>query len=432
MDSHSPIDLTTNAGASNGTPSGAFPSLSSNPLIPPPATIPTQTLTVCHPVWQLGCGGLEHQLLQVLPRLPESLFRHVLVVRGPEDDAALARISPGPNVEIVRHPSNGADRLYSIQLASLLREHHVNILHVRGFSMLLDAMMAVRLSRDVKLAFSFHGFERPDRSFGSMRRRAYRAAVLRCDACWAVSRTAADEIARVLEVPPERFEVIANGVDTLRFAPATDKRGIREFLGLPTDRLIVLSVGSLKPIKGHDLLLEAIERLDGPIAEAVFVFVGSDHQDGRLQRWAAENLPDVDVRFVGEQADILPWYQAADIMVLPSRSEGMSNALLEAMSTGLPVIATAVGGNVDVLAQGRTGLLVRPDKPNELRSAIEMLSIGESYRRQLAEEGRRHVQQHYTIHRTVENYTRLYQSLAADRPARLSPGMLAAIRSTDS
>ncbi len=417
--------------ADDPTPAGAEPFLSQQRQIPADLPIVTQALTVCHPVWRLGCGGLENQMTQVIPRLPQSVFRHVYVVRGADVDD-LARFDPGPNADVVHHPANGPDRLYSIQLASVLREHSVDILHVRGFSMLIDAMMAVRLSRNVKLAFSFHGFEKPDRNFGAMRRRAYRAAVLRCDACWAVSRTAADEIARVLDVEPERFEVISNGVDTLRFAPAEDRQAIRELLGLPLDRQVVLCVGNLKPIKGQDVLLEAIERLDGPVAEAVFVFIGADHEDGRLQRWAAEAMPDVDVRFVGAQADVLPWYQAADLLVLPSRYEGMSNVLLEAMSVGLPVIATAVGGNIDVLDQGRTGLLVRPENPDELRSAIEMLSIGESYRRQLAEEGRRHVQEHCAIHRTVENYTRLYKSLAANSPARLSPKILEEIRSTDS
>ena len=370
-------------------------------------------ITICHPVWQLGCGGLEHQLLQVIDRLPSDRFRHVLVVRGWDKTSAAIVDSLPPNVIVERQSSRGRERFWALELAYILRQHRAQAVHVRGLSMLLDSLLAARLCVGVKVAFSFHGFENTRRQFGLLRRRLYRAAIGRCDDCWAVSRSAAEAIAAEMGLSVSRVGVLINGVDTQRYRPADDRAGIRRRLGLPGDGLIVLSVGNLKPVKGHDVLLHAIRNLGWDVDRAVFVLVGGDYLNGDLQRWAARRATGRDIRFVGERADALPWYQAADIFVLPSRWEGLSNALLEAMSCGLPVIATAVGGNGDVIEHGRTGLLVRPDEPGELCEAMRRLMGEPRLRIMLADAGRREVQTRFSIERTVAEYARRYQDLAA-------------------
>ena len=358
---------------------------------------------------------MERQLLQVIDGLPADRFRHVLVVRGWDATCEAAAGSVGPNVVLVREPSCGRERFWAIELASIVRQYAVDILHVRGLSMLIDSLLAARLCRGVKVAFSFHGFEQSGVRFGALRRRLYRAAVNRCDDCWAVSRSAAEAITTELRVPPSRFGVVANGVDTQRYTPAVERTEIRGRFDLPGDRLVVLAVGNLKPVKGHNILLQAARDL-GPDADgAVLVLVGGDYFNGELQSWARRHAADCDIRFVGEQADTLSWYQAADVFVLPSLWEGMSNALLEAMACGLPVIATAVGGNSDVIVHGRTGLLVPPGEPNELSAALRRMMSDESLRAVLAEAGRREVCSNFSAGRAVAEYARRYEALAAQR-----------------
>lgn len=368
-------------------------------------------VTVCHPVWELASGGLERQLVQVVNRLPRDKFEHILLIRGCGEGLGIHGDLAGSNVRLVRQPSRGRDRLWWRSLASVLRQYSADVLHVRGLSMLLDGVLAARLCGDVRVAFSFHGFEHGARRLGRLRRRLYREAALRCDRRWAVSRCAAEAIAEELRLPVSEFEVLANGVDERRFAPTQDRLAVRRRLGLPSDGRVVLSVGNLKPVKGHDVLLEAIRSLGGAADGLCFVLAGKDYLDGDLQRWAGEHLGGRDVRFVGEQQEVLPWYQAADVFVLPSRWEGMSNALLEAMSCGLPAIATAVGGNGEVIQHERTGLLVRPDDAAELCSAIRLLANDEGRRAALGEAGQQDVHRRFSADGAVGAYAERYEEL---------------------
>jgi glycosyltransferase involved in cell wall biosynthesis len=345
------------------------------------STRPPRAITICHPVWRLDPGGLERQLLGAVSRLPAERFRHVVVVRGLEPDEKLPAELSAPNVVVVRDDSGAKAPAWSSRLVSLLTEHSVDVVHVRGLTMLLDVLTAARQVEGVRIAFSFHGFEHPDISLPAHRRTVWRQAVLACDDRWAVSASAAEAIARQLKISAHVLGVVHNGVDATRFCPARDRDEVRRRLGLPVDRTIVLCVGNLKPIKGHEVLLEAIRQVGDAARSATFVFVGQDYRGGRLQDWKRQYLPDVDVRFPGRQDDSPQWYQAADVFVQPSLWDGMPNALLEAMSCGLPSIGSAIGGIAEVIDHDLTGLLVPPGDAKEMCVALARL-LGDSALRQ--------------------------------------------------
>lgn len=382
--------------------------------------LPSRAITVCHPVWRLECGGLERQLLHNIQRLSQEQFKHVIVVRGPGETTLTREMQRFRNVEVVRQTRAGKDRLWSLRLASILRRRSVDVLHVRGLSMLVDAVLAAGWYGQAAVAFSFHGFEAAVPRFRRWRRLAYRLAASRCADRWAVSEAAADAIAAELGLSRSAFGVLPNGVDAGRFTPAESLAAIRDFLGLPPERFVILTIGNLKPIKGHDLLLAALQHLRGDLGQVTLVLVGEDHLCGTMQDWAERNLAGADIRFVGRQDDPLPWYQAADLFVLPSRWEGMSNALLEAMSCGLPVVATAVGGNVDVIDHGRTGLLVRSDSAAELGLAIRWLLKDQPQREALGAAARRYVADRHSATRLAADYAERYLALAR-RNAALRP-----------
>jgi len=375
-------------------------------------------VTVCHPVWQLGCGGLERQLIYVVNHLPQNLFRHVVVVRGWDETCEQAAASLGDHVELIKEPGPAADAQWSRRLAGILRQHDVDVLHVRGLSMLLDAVLAADGLGDVAVAFSFHGFESADDRPSGIRRKVYREAVLRCRDRWAVSASAAEALSRTLNIPQDSVGVLDNGVDTDRYHPTSDGPTLREGLDLPADRLVFLSAGSLKPVKGHQVLLEAMRRLGDDAQRATLVVAGADHLDKRLHRWAETHLADCDVRFVGQRADLSPWYQTADVFVLPSLWEGMSNALLEAMACGLPCIATRVGGNLDAVDEGVTGLLVEPGDAEALCGAMRRMMDDVSLRGACGTAARDRAQRRFGASAMLVEITGRYQRLAA--PAETS------------
>ena len=217
-----------------------------------------------------------------------------------------------------------------------------------------------------------------------------------------------------MNLPRESFGVLPNGVDTLRYQPAMDTAAVRRELGLPLHSTMFLSVGTLKEVKGHDVLLRAMETLDAGAEKIVLVLVGDDKLDGSLQRQAAKNLPGLDIRFVGKQADVRPWYQAADVFILPSLWEGASNALLEAMSCGKAVIATRVGGNEDVIRDERTGFLVEAGDAAGLSDAMRRMLADPGLRARLAAAGRRDMHLRFSMEKTLEAYVSRYQRLAAE------------------
>lgn len=393
--------------ASRSEPCGRFPY---GP--PPPEWSPPRVITVGHTVWQLACGGLERQMLQILNRLPPETFHHRIVVRSASRPMLQEPAGPAGHIRIVSGGTGSRNRQWAWNLAGILREQAVDVLHVRGLTMLPDAVLAARLAGFIPVAFSFHGFESYPPRLGWIRKRLYRIAVRACAVRWAVGPSAARALAETLGLSSGEVEVIPNGVDGEIFQPPADRDRIRLRLGLPADRLVLLCVGNLKPVKGHEVLLKAMSEPETAPRPLTLVFVGEDFQGGGLQR-LAEGLPrHLDPRFVGRQDDPLPWYQAADLFVLPSQWEGMSNALLEAMACGLPVIATRVGGNTDLVNHEQTGLLAPPENPPALAQAIARLSGDDTLRRRLGAAARAHVLRYHNLRRTAEQYGQQYARLA--------------------
>lgn len=368
---------------------------------------PDRTITLCHPVWNLERGGLEGQMLRIISGLPRDRFHHLIIARGPGGERSSLELPN--NVELIQQDGPRRDLRWSRRLASILVDYGVDVLHLRGLAMLTDGVLAAQFAGRVRVVMSFHGFEADPPKIGPIKRRVLRWAVHHCDQHWAVSTSAAEALASQLNIDTDEFAILPNGVDIGQFSPAADRADVRRRLGLPPDRPIVLSVGNLKPIKGHDVLLEAVARIPG---RATLIFVGHDDLGGSLQRYASSRVFDHDIRFVGRQDDVLPWYQSADLFVLPSRNEGLSNALLEAMACGLPVVASDVGGNRDVLEHGRTGLLVPPGDPQRLAGAIARLLGDPLLRADLGQAGRRHVQRSFNITNTRAEYERRYAALA--------------------
>lgn len=220
--------------------------------------------------------------------------------------------------------------------------------------------------------------------FGRLLGRVYH----RVAAVVGVSRAIVARLER-LGVEPKKLHAVANGVDP-RFAPA-DSSAARQSLGLPAEGPLLLFVGLLAPVKGVDILLQALERLQG--ARWHCVVVGDGGLRAALEAQAAQAGLKDRVRFVGARpSDEIPlWMNAADALVLPSRSEGRPNVVLEAQACALPVVATRVGGTPELVEDGDTGLLVDPDDVEGLAGGIERVLGDAALRRRLGEAARKSI-----------------------------------------
>ena len=178
-------------------------------------------------------------------------------------------------------------------------------------------------------------------------------------------------------VPDDKMWFIPNGVDTKIFCPPTEtvKQSVRAELNIPAHRFVILGVGRLTLIKGFDVLIEACASFPLDILQRVQVIIlGGGSERPRLEGLVREREIEHHFRFEGRQKQVYRYYTATDLFVLPSRSEGLSNALLEAMACGLPVVASRVGGNSDWIEPGKNGFLFTSENSEELcRCLIKLI-----------------------------------------------------------
>ena len=210
-----------------------------------------------------------------------------------------------------------------------------------------------------------------------------------------------------------KFRKIYNGVAPIPPWSPEEKEAFRRREKIPTNAHIVLSISNFYPYKGHADLVEAIARIAPSFPEAIFLLVGRDSGmlDATRTRVRERGIERA-VRFLGSRTDVADLLRASDMFVHPSREEGFSNAILEAMAAGLPVVACDVGGNPEAVVDGETGRLVPPRDPERLAGAMAELISDVSKRKIFGYAGIRRAAEQFSLDRMVEEMGSLYESLA--------------------
>jgi glycosyltransferase involved in cell wall biosynthesis len=359
-------------------------------------------------------GGAERQLAALAPLLREQSVEVSVLTRR---YAGLAPFERVEGVPVYRLPIPGPYQLgslvFTLAALPLLARLRPHIVHAHELlSPTTTALAAKRVLGCPVVAKVLRGGV--DGDLAKLRRNrlsARRVAIIRdrVDAFVAISREIDGELA-ALGVPQERRAFIPNGVDLDRFAPAApcERQALRAQLGLPDVPIAVFS-GRLAPEKRIDLLLATWPEVRAAHPDALLLLVGEGPEQERYARAAGC----MGARFAGAVADVAPYLRAADLFVLPSATEGLSNALLEALAAGLPAVATSVGGTPDILANGESGLLVPAgDPPALLRALLALLGDG-ALRERFGKSGRARVSGAYALPATALRLRALYDQLIA-------------------
>jgi glycosyltransferase involved in cell wall biosynthesis len=223
--------------------------------------------------------------------------------------------------------------------------------------------------------------------------------------------------------PAAKVCVVANGIDTERFRMTGDAGAVRRALGIPADVPVIGTLGRLAEVKRQDLLIRAFARVRERFPDARLVLVGDGPLLGEL-RALSEGLGVLEsVHFTGYQADPRPYLAALDVFALTSRSEGMPLAVLEAWATGVPVVASAVGGLPALIDPGRTGLLFPSGDESALTAALTGLLADPRLRHRLSDEGSREVRDRYDVRHMAAEYERHYRELIGERAPLLQRAM---------
>lgn len=364
---------------------------------------------VVHLLYRFAAGGLENVIVQLVNGLPHDQFRHTIVALTEAAPAFIARIER-TDVEIIAlHKSPGQPFNLYPRMYSLLRRLRPDVLHTCNIAA-LEFMPVAALAGVPRRIHAEHGWDVSDPDGSNRRyrllRRLYRRFV---QDFIVVSAQLQTYLLDVIHVPAAHVHLIENGVDCERFRPWHEGDGVPEGWPFNEDDYVIGTVGRLQPIKHQALLIEAFTQLlarqanshlrlavvgDGPLREA-------------LMSQAVTTGIAASVWMPGSRDDVADILRMLDCFVLPSLAEGTSCTLQEAMATALPIIATDVGGNRKLLADGALGRLVESDQAAALCAAMaEMLSQPSDTAGGAAM--REHLLRGYSLQAMLARYARLF------------------------
>lgn len=369
--------------------------MSTHPLPPP-------LLTILFLSTSSGPGGAERVISNLAASLDPKRFRAVLCLFRP---GWLQEQSESRGIRTFIIPTKGmTDWRWASQFGRLLRQEQVDLIHAHEFDANVQGTFVAALT-GIPLIATVHG---KNYFWERLRRRLAYRWVSRRATMVAVSEDLKQFIVEKVGVSPGRVKVLYNGVDTFPHCDSASVAQCRKELGLPENHQIVGIVGNLYPVKGHQYLIESIPSVLAKCPNTSFVFAGRGQLEGELRAQAHRLGVEERVCFLGLRQDIAKILAMLDVFVLPSLSEGLSMAILEAMIAGKAVVATAVGGNPELVLDGETGFLVPPRDSRMLAAKLITLLTDRQQAASFAEKSKRRAEEQFSLRIMVSSYQSLY------------------------
>lgn len=382
---------------------------------------------VVHVVYRFDVGGLENGVVNLINHMPMNRYRHAIVALTDASETFAERLTKRGDVRIeaLHKPEGHGAKVYGA-MHRLLRAWQPSVVHTRNLAALEMAPVAWAAGVPVRV-HGEHGRDASDPD-GSVRRyqwirRAYRPFVQHYVG---LSGDLAGYLQTKVGVPTNRVTQIINGVDTARFMPLAASTSIqqqRQAIGCPfvePGMFVVGTVGRMQTVKNQPLLARAFVQalamrpaLRGRLRLAC---VGV----GPLRASVVEILRQaraLDLAWLpGERSDVAEVMRGFDAFALPSTAEGISNTILEAMATGLPVVATRVGGNDELVANGISGMLVPSEDVDGMASQLVAWADDAAGARRMGAQGRARATEHFSLQAMVDAYASLYDTLLGVQP----------------
>ena len=286
----------------------------------------------------------------------------------------------------------------------LLRRERVALIQAHEFSAILCGWIVATLA-GVPFVGTVHG---KNYFWEKLRRRIAYRLVIRQGTMVAVSQDLKRFVCEKIGVAEKRVEVIYNGVAQAQTVTDEEAQKCKAELGISGCYPVLGGVGSLYPVKGHRFLLEAMPEILRRWPKARLLVIGQGELEVALKEQVEELAIGAHIHFLGMRQDVPRLLSVLDAFVLPSLSEGLSLALLEAMASGKPVVATRVGGNPELIDHGRTGFLVQPEDARGLAASLVKLLSNPGMMQQFGRQGAERVRQHFSMEQMADRYRDLY------------------------
>lgn len=367
---------------------------------------------IVHIIYRLGVGGLENGLVNLINRIPAERYRHAIICLT--DSTDFSKRIQRDDVDVYEiHKRPGHDAQSFVKVYKLLKQLKPDIVHTRNLAAIEYQVCAFLAGVPFRIQGE-HGWDvfDPDGSVVKYRRLRFILGFL-IHRFIPLSRQLQDYLQFKVGIAEKKITRICNGVDTNLFYPSQAQRKSPDDCPLDLkDKRVIGTVGRMHGVKDQLTLVEAYilacQQSAAFADKAKLILIG----DGPLWEMAIKLLEDaglIDNAWLpGERKDIALIMRSFDVFVLPSKAEGISNTILEAMATGLPVIATRVGGNPELVVDEETGLLVEKENATEMASALQDLVADDDKRKQFARAALQRAQQEFSIDSMVARYLAVY------------------------
>lgn len=341
---------------------------------------------------EMEVGGSQRQVVNLLLGLA-ARGRHPSLLYFRSPSFLVSELSEA-GIPVHRIHKNGRyDPVFVGKLAQFLRAGRYDVVHCFSITAEVWVRLVLPLVPRTRFVCSVRGLSK---ELSPLTWRAKRWVMRRAEATISNSAVAAAYVARRCGLPPERIDVVPNGLAARDERDLQARSAHRALLGLPLSQPLLLFVGRLVPQKNLPTLLQAMALI--PERERPLLWIAGEGPERTVVESLVRRLDLYrSVRLLGERDDVDVLMAAADVLVLPSSEEGLSNVILEAMAAGLPVVASAVGGNTELVEHGRTGLLCDPADAQSIAAAIRRLFDDPELRRQLGRSTREKVVRDYSM-----------------------------------
>ncbi len=353
----------------------------------------------------MDVGGTEQVIRQIVKASDTSLYESSIVcVDGKVGDIGQAMRGEGISVTAVVRGA-GFDRQTIGSLRAHIKKHDIDVVHCHQYTpYCYGAVAAFRLG--LQVIFTEHGRFYPDR-FTWKRRIVNQLLYRLADNITCISNATRMALSRFEWIPKKRIQVIYNGVAMVE--RPQDEQAIRRKLGISESALVLGTISRFDPIKNQVMMLEALSEIRQDHSDCVLVMAGDGPERTALESRAQELGIAESVHFTGFITDIAAYLNAIDIFLLTSFSEGTSMTLLEAMSVGKVVIATAVGGNVEVVEDGVSGILIPSGDTAALVASVKNLQTNTSEAQHLSDGATQAYANRFSVEKMIGGYEDIYQ-----------------------
>jgi sugar transferase (PEP-CTERM/EpsH1 system associated) len=351
-------------------------------------------------------GGMENGIVNVTNRLPDN-YRVSICALDSQETFSSRITRPDSEFHLLPKLGSGIDWALVRRLAKLFRSSKTDLVHSHNWGTFLYAVLAAKLA-GVRIIHGEHGKNEGEiDSESAVKYWAKSILGRRVDRLVTVSQVLASEWASY-GVPASKIQWIPNGVDTERFRPRADQIDCRRKFGLPEDGRIIGSVGRLDALKNYEVLVAAFARLAPNFPDMHLALLGKGPAEQNLRNVAEQLGVSKKVYFLGHRHDPENFLAALNIFALPSKFEGMSNVVLEAMASGLPVVCADLPCHHEVFEAEKEGVLVTPCTAGTMAEALANLCDIAERRQYLSVAARKKVLAKFSIVEMVSEYERIY------------------------